>query len=93
MALQLRMHLGSTKTLWRQLNRFPQMSVWSAFWGTNCGTDAVWIFAVQSLDRILHGGGKLAIGASELLEQHIAEARVRLVDTYGEHELLDMMIH
>ena len=47
MALQLRMHLGSTKTYVAAINRFPQMSVWSAFWGTNCGTDAVWIFAVQ----------------------------------------------
>jgi hypothetical protein len=54
---------------------------------------AVRIFAVQALDRILHGGGKFTIGASELLKQHIAKARVRLVDADSEHELLDVMIH
>ena len=28
---------------------------------------------VESLDRVLHGGSKLAVGAAELLEQHVAE--------------------
>ena len=28
---------------------------------------------VESLDRVLHGGGKLAVGAEELREQHVAE--------------------
>ena len=29
--------------------------------------------ACKSLDRVLHGGGKLDVGAAELLEQHVAE--------------------
>jgi len=31
--------------------------------------------------------------ASELFQQHIAEARIGLVDTNRVHELLDMMVH
>ena len=39
---------------------------------------AIRIFAIEALDRVLHGGGKFAVGAAELLEQHVAEARIRL---------------
>ena len=35
------------------------------------------VFAIQALDRVLHGGGKLAVGAAELLEQHVAELGIR----------------
>ena len=51
------------------------------------------IIAVEALDRILHGSGQLAIGAAELLQQHVAEARVRRIDTHRVHELLDVVIH
>ena len=51
------------------------------------------ILAVETLDRILHGGGKLAVGSAELLQQHIAELRIGLVDPDGVHELLDVVIH
>ena len=54
---------------------------------------AIRILAIQSLNGILHGSGKLAVGAAELLKQHIAEPRIGLVDPDGEHEFLDMMIH
>ena len=54
---------------------------------------ALRVLAIESLDRILHRRSELAVGAAELLEQHVAEARVRLVDPDGVHELLDVMIH
>ena len=31
------------------------------------------IFAIEALDGVLHGGGEFAVGAAELLQQHIAE--------------------
>ena len=51
------------------------------------------IVAVEALDRILHRGGKLAIGAAELLQQHVAETRVGRIDAHRVHELLDVVIH
>ena len=51
------------------------------------------VFAVEPLDRILHRRGELAVGATELLQQHVAEARVRLVHADGVHELLYVVIH
>ncbi len=51
------------------------------------------IFAVQALHRILHGGGQFTIGAAKLFQQHIAEARIRLVDPDGVHKFFDVMIH
>ena len=36
------------------------------------------IVAVQALDGILHRGGEFAVCAAELLQQHVAEARIRL---------------
>ena len=54
---------------------------------------AVRILAIEPLYRILHGGRELAVGAAELLKEHIAEARVGFIDANGEHQFLDMMIH
>ena len=54
---------------------------------------AVRIFAVQALDRILHGGGEFAIRAAELLKQHVAETRIGLVDADRVHKFLDVVIH
>ncbi len=42
---------------------------------------ALRIVAVQSLNRILHRGGELAVGAAELFEQHVAEPRIGLAST------------
>ena len=54
---------------------------------------ALRVLAIESLDRILHRRGELAVGAAELLQQHVAEARIGLVDPDGVHELLDVVIH
>jgi hypothetical protein len=54
---------------------------------------AAWIVTVETLDRVLHGRSELAIGAAELLEQHVAERGVRLIDPNRVHELLDVVIH
>jgi hypothetical protein len=54
---------------------------------------AVRVLAIEALDRILHGGGKLAVGTSELLQEHVSKAGIRLIDPDGVHELLDVMIH
>ena len=54
---------------------------------------AVGIVAVEALDRVLHRGGELAVGAAELLQQHVAKARIGLVDANGVHQLLDVVIH
>src|SRR4051794_19811544 len=54
---------------------------------------AIGIFAVEPLDRILHRCREFAIGAAELLQKHVAEAYIGLVDAHGEHQLLDVVIH
>ena len=54
---------------------------------------AIWIFAIEALDRVLHRRRELAVGAAELLKQHIAELRIGLVDADGVHKLFDVMIH
>ena len=54
---------------------------------------ALRILAIEPLDRILHRRRELAVRAAELLEQHVAEARIGLVDSDRVHELLDVMIH
>ena len=51
------------------------------------------IVAVESLDGILHGGGEFAVGAAELFEEHVAEARIGRIDVNGIHELLYVMVH
>ena len=54
---------------------------------------AVRILAIEPLDRILHGGREFAVGAAELLQQHIAEARIGFVDADGVHQFFDVVIH
>ena len=54
---------------------------------------AVRIFAIETLDGVLHGGRQLAVSAAELLQQHVAKPRIGLVDPDCEHELLDVVIH
>jgi hypothetical protein len=49
------------------------------------------VVAIESLDGILHGGCKLAVGASELFEKHIAEAGIGLIDPDRIHKLFDVM--
>ena len=51
------------------------------------------VLAIDALDRILHGGGELAVGAAELLQSMLPKRGIRLVDADGVHELLDVMIH
>ena len=51
------------------------------------------IVAIKSLDRILHRRRELAIRAAELLQQHVAELRIRLVDANRVHKLFDVMVH
>ena len=38
------------------------------------------IVAIEALNGILHGRGEFAIGAAELLQQHVAESRVGHAD-------------
>jgi hypothetical protein len=54
---------------------------------------AVRILAIEPLNRILHRGRQLAIGASELFKEHIAKARVWFVDANSEHQFLHVVIH
>ena len=54
---------------------------------------ALGIVAIDALDGILHRRRELAIGAAELLQQHIAEARIGFVDPDGVHELFNVVIH
>jgi hypothetical protein len=51
------------------------------------------IFAIEALDGILHGGSEFAVGAAELLKQHVAKSRIGLVNADGEHEFFNVMIH
>ena len=51
------------------------------------------VLAVDALDGVLHGRRQFAIGPAELLEEHVAEARIGRADAHGEHEFLDVMIH
>lgn len=51
------------------------------------------VVAVKTLYGILHGGREFAVGAPELLKEHVAEFRIRLVDPNRIHEPFDVMIH
>jgi hypothetical protein len=51
------------------------------------------IDAIPALDGVLHGGGEFAVGAAELLEEHVAEFDVGGTDVDGVHQLLDVVIH
>ena len=51
------------------------------------------IFAIEPLDRVLHGGCQLAIRPAELLKEHPTKLRVRLPDAHSVHKLLDVMVH
>jgi hypothetical protein len=51
------------------------------------------VVAIEPLDGVLHGGSQLAVGAAELLEQHVAELGIRTVDADREHQFLDVMVH
>ena len=42
---------------------------------------------------ILHRGGEFAVGPAELLQQHIAEARIGLTDPDRIHQLFYVVIH
>ena len=74
---------------WRQ----RELAFVDAFQGNHEQILAVGILAIQPLDRVLHGGREFAVGASELLQEHVAEPGIRLVDTDGEHQLLDVVVH
>jgi hypothetical protein len=41
----------------------------------------------------LHRGSEFAIGAAELLKEHVAETWIRFVDADGEHQFLNVVIH
>jgi hypothetical protein len=41
----------------------------------------------------LHRSGEFTIGAAELLQEHVAEFRIGLVDPDRVHKLFDVMIH
>ena len=51
------------------------------------------VVAIEALNGILHGGGQFAVGAAELLQQHVAEARIRFVDPHRVHQFFDVVIH
>ena len=51
------------------------------------------IVAIEALDGVLHRGREFAVRAAELLKQHVAEARIWLVDPDRVHEFLNVMIH
>ena len=51
------------------------------------------IVAVDALHGILHRGGEFAVRTAELFQQHVAKARIRLVDANRVHEFLDVMVH
>ena len=54
---------------------------------------AIGIFAIDALDGVLHGGRQFAVGAAELLQQHIAEHWIGLIDVDRVHEFLDVVVH
>jgi len=54
---------------------------------------ALWVVAVQALDRILHGRSEFPVRPAELLEQHISETGVRYPDPDRVHQLFYVVIH
>jgi len=65
------------------------------FFGTDIHQQvfAIRILAVQTLYQILHRGREFAIGAAELLKEHVTKSWIRFVDADGEHQFLDVVIH
>ena len=54
---------------------------------------ALCVVAVQPLNGILHCRSQLAVRSAELLEQHVSESRIRLVDADRVHQLLNVVVH
>jgi hypothetical protein len=51
------------------------------------------VYAIPSLNRVLHRRRQFAIRAAKLLQQHISEPDIRLTDIYRVRQLLIMVLH
>ena len=51
------------------------------------------IFAIQTLDGILHSSCELTVSAAKLLQKHIAKSGVRSIDADRVHKFLYVMVH
>lgn len=51
------------------------------------------IFAIESLNLILHGCRQFAIGPAELLEQHVAKYRIGITDIDCIHQFFYVVVH
>ena len=51
------------------------------------------VYAVPTLDGVLHGGGEFAVGSAELLEEQVAKFNVGGTDVDGVHEFFNVVIH
>ena len=49
--------------------------------------------AIEAPNGILHCCGEFAVRPAKLLEEHIAESRVRPIDTDRVHELSNVVVH
>ena len=77
-------------TSWTARVRFMASQKWR---GVHEEVFAVRVGAIEALDGLLHGGGQFAVGAAELLQQHVSDAGVGLGDADGKHQLFDVVIH
>jgi len=51
------------------------------------------IIAIQTLNRILHRGGQLAVCAAELFQKHFTKTGICFSDLHGVHQFLYVVIH
>ncbi len=94
-----RVHLGGIASGLQRFEVHPGQSADDFQMAQFLGADihqqvlAARIVAVQALNGILHGSGEFAVGAAKLLEQHVAERGIGLVDPDRVHQLFDVVIH
>ena len=73
----------------------PTISRWLSFLRPNVHEEVLplGIFAIQTLDRILHSSGELTVSSTKLLQKHIAKSGVRSIDADRVHEFFYVVIH
>ena len=54
---------------------------------------ALWVFAIDSLNGILHRCGEFAVGPTELLEEHVSKGRVGRAYFYRVHQFFNVVVH
>src|SRR6185437_2750124 len=94
-----RISLGGISTLLRRLEVHSRQCAYDFQMTQLFGPDihqhvfSLWIITIEALNRVLHRSRQFAVSAAELLQQHVAKARIRTSDVHRVHEFFYVMVH